>query len=75
MMRRNEKRKEKKKATTNASGFDRLALFPSHPSFLNYLPFCRQKTKECMVSRENPGYKTTRETVFADRFRLGLWRL
>ena len=50
MMRRNEKRKEKKKATTNASGFDRLALFPSGPSFLNYLPFCRQKTRECMVS-------------------------
>ena len=50
VMRRNEKRKEKKKATTNASGFDRLALFPSGPSFLNYLPFCRQKTRECMVS-------------------------
>lgn len=75
VMRRNGKRKGKKKTRTNASEFDRLALFPSHPTFLNYLPFCRQKTREHTVSGENRGYKTTRETVFADIFRLGLWRL
>ncbi|XP_052504175.1 GDNF family receptor alpha-like [Budorcas taxicolor] len=35
----------------------------------------RQQTRERMVSGENPGYKTTRETLFADLFGLGIWRL
>ncbi|KAM7229006.1 hypothetical protein CapIbe_019122 [Capra ibex] len=35
----------------------------------------KQHTRERMVSGENPGYKTTRETLFADLFRLGIWRL
>lgn len=58
------RREEGKSNNKCRDGFDRLASFPSCPSFLNYLPFCRQKTRERMVAERTLDIKLPRDIVY-----------